>query len=574
MHLRTLLLLALLVGALLLAVNWQRGREELELAQGPSALFEGAEGARIDRIRVDNLERSVQLLIEREPEQGWMIVDPLRAPADAALIELLLEALTTQTADAVADAQPGKLALDPPRAVLEFDEQVGGQRLRRRLELGLVDLDRQHAFVRADGRVVRTLRTFESILDRSADDWRTRSIVRGLQPMEVVELRRRGSLALEPDEAPLDLALVYDDGWYATEPWRALLDPGVVGLVVQSACTLRASDFADDAPVDLGVYGLSEPALELELLEASGRRELMRFAPKDGDEWYAATSSDPRVYAVASEALLALATPVEQMVERDFARLVRERVARVALLSGGRELVLEQAQGAWTLAVDQVGRGAADAARVGDLLTDLEGLRVLALLPEVPFEDGPGGPVSILLEHDGRTLGGSLGRPHALAGGGSGVLFRRSGDELVTLLDARGLELAASEPAGFEDSTLVRVKELELARIDLALGERRASYALDARGRWTRQGTEVEARDFALLVDGLLALSAETRLAAETAEALVAPVSVTLVEKSGASRSYELGAHDGELFAFRSGAQRALVRGTLHRELVELLEAE
>jgi hypothetical protein len=336
--------------------------------------------------------------------------------------------------------------------------------------------------------------------------------------------------------------------------------------------------------VDLGVYGLAEPVLELELSEASGRRELLRCAPKDADEWYAATSSDPRVYAIAREALLSLAMPVERMVERDFARLVRERVARVALRSGGRELVLEQAQGVWTLVADPDGqaapgepgaRRAADAARVGDLLTDLEGLRVLALLPQVPFEDGPAGPASILLEHDGRTLGGALGRPHAIAGGGSGILFRRSGDELVTLLDERALALAASAPADFEDQRLVRVNELELARIDLALGERRASYALDARGRWTRQGTEVEARDLALLVDGLLALSAETRPAAGAgAEALVSPVSVTLVRKDGTSLAYELGAHDGELFAFRSGERRALVRGTLHRDLVELLGAE
>ena len=137
MHLRTLLVLALLVGALLFAVSWQKGREELELARGPGPLFEGAEIARIDRLRVDNLERSVQLLVEREPEQGWMIVDPLRAPAEAGLIQLLLEALTTQTAYPVEDAEPEDLALDPPRAVLEFEEQVGAERLSRRLELGL-----------------------------------------------------------------------------------------------------------------------------------------------------------------------------------------------------------------------------------------------------------------------------------------------------------------------------------------------------------------------------------------------------------------------------------------------------
>jgi hypothetical protein len=54
-HVRTLLVLLVVVAGLLLAVRWQQGREEVALFAPPAALFEGASAERIDRIRVDNL---------------------------------------------------------------------------------------------------------------------------------------------------------------------------------------------------------------------------------------------------------------------------------------------------------------------------------------------------------------------------------------------------------------------------------------------------------------------------------------------------------------------------------------
>jgi len=576
MHLRTLSILILLVGALAAAVWWQSRREERELFAEPAALFEGVQAARIVRLRVDNLERSVQLAIELDPEDGWTIVDPIEAPAEGALIGLLLEALSTQQAFPVADADPGKLALSPPRAVLEFEEQVGGERVRRRLELGATDLDGQHAFVRADGEIVRTLRTFESILDRSTDEWRTRSIVRGLRAMGIVEAHRRGEVAFEEGDAPLELELdiVNDGGWHATSPWRAGLDPGPVGLLLQTASSLRASAFIDDAPVTLEPYGLDDPDIVLELVDGTGRREVLQFAPMNGEDWYALASSDPRIYSVSRETMLTLTVPPDLLVERDFARLVRERVERVTLTVDGRELALDQRGGDWTMTVREAdatsGPVPADPQRVGDLLSELERARVLALLPDEPFAPAPDGPLAILIEHDGRTLGGSLGASHALADGGRGVLFRRAGDTLVTLVDEGLVALARSEPREFENRQLVRALELDLARIDLARGAAELAYARNDRGRWARLGTEVEARSFAILVDRLLSV----RLAEDGDPGeLVDPLTVTLVKKGGAKVEYELGAHSGELDAFRSGPRRALIRGGLHDALASLFEA-
>ena len=572
MHLRTLILLALVVGGLVAAVAWQTKREEAEYFAPPEALFEGVVSHRVDRIRIDNLERSVQMLIELREGEGWVIVDPFDAPAEGALVQLLLEAAEGQDARPVEETDLARLGLDPPRAVIEFTERIGGEPLVRRLELGAGDLDRQYSVVRVDGRVARTLRTFESLLDRPADEWRTRQIVRGFDPFSVVELHRRGSIAFQDGDEPLELELdvVNEDGWWATSPVRARLDPGALGLVLQTAGALRASDFVDDAPLALDVYGLDEPQFELELTSASGRVETLKLAPYGAEEWAVLASSDPRVYAVSLDTVLALTTPFDLLVERSLLRAVRERVERISLQNPERTLVLEQRPPGWLLRSGSIEREA-DPQRVGDLLSELERARVLALLPEQEFVPAPGGPLSIRVEHAGRVDGGELGADHTLADGGSGVLFRRHGDALVTLVDPAVADLARSTLADFENRQLVLVPELELARIELEREGRELVYVRNELGRWSRKGTEVEARGFAILVDRLLSIRKADGVDVEDGSAGGPSIAVRVHSRTGAVVSYgvEPGA-GGDLLLL--GERREPIPGGLHADLNALFE--
>jgi hypothetical protein len=552
---------------------WQQGREAGGAFESERPLLEGVVPGRITAIRVDNIERGLQLRAERAEDGRWFLVDPIEYPAEVAVLEVLFDIVESQTAIVIEDpGELSRLSLDPPRAVVELEEQVGGDLRRHRLELGAVDLDQQYAYARVDGVVVKTLRSLDSTIERDLPGWRSRSIFHDLKPYSIVSVSRRGSALLLGQTEPLDVTLdaVEDDGWRATAPWDARLDPGFIGRTIQMTCYLRTRAFLDDAPADLGFYGLDPAEVTLQLECGDGRVETLRMSRSDnGEDWVAATESSPHIYLLSQEDVLVLTTPIDVMVDRELVRATRDRMASVRLEAGGRVTTLEQTRTGWTVSADGGAAEPADALRVEDVLSELERARVLELLPDVAWP-AESAAASILIDFDGRLVGGRLGPPHETPDGGHGVLFRREGDGLVSLVEARLVELAGVDPEELRSLQLVRVKELDVVRIELSTERAERTYVRSAEGRWSRKGAEVEARAFAALVDGLLSVRALEHLGTDAPVPGEDAVQVRIFTAAGRPTVYELRAGaDGTVFA--SGERQALVAADVHRGLVELM---
>ena len=342
MHLRKLAILVLLVGGLVALALWQRGEQRSLRTQAEAALLSGFDRTRVRSIRVDNLERSLQLRIERRPTE-WRIVDPVDFPAEMAVIEVLLDSLGTQHAKPAPDADASKVALDPPRVVIEIEEDLGGKLLKRKIEVGAVDLDENWVFARADGAIFRTERALDTTLERDLPDWRSRFLLR-TSARQVVELRRTGSILFDPTAQATDLGLVamLDGGWRAVEPFEAALDNETFERMLVSACAIRAFAFID-APGPLREYGLDPPRLRVELLSGDGKREALLLAPEAGGEmWYAAKEGAPYVFRVGPDAVMSIAPPSPGLIEREFARAARDSVMKLELTLGERVTTVER----------------------------------------------------------------------------------------------------------------------------------------------------------------------------------------------------------------------------------------
>lgn len=579
MHGRTAILLFLVVVALAAGVRWQLQREEAALIPTDRAFVSDVELLRVDRIRIDNLERSIQLTLERDERGAWQIVDPIAYPASAGAVRQLLEVLTSQRAFPVRDPDLEGLSLAPPRAVLEIEQEIAGERVRNRIELGAVDLDGQHGFALVDGTVVRTLRTLDSILARGLPEWRSAALFSGITPYSVTEVHRRGSASLggeEPEDLTLDL--VHDGVWRATAPWQAQLDPGAVGLLISGALFLRTTTFTDDAPADLSYYGLDPAPMTLSFTLADSRTETLRLAPHpDGGDWYCVVEGVPHIYRVHPNAALILLAPLDALVSRDILRAVRERISGVRFASAGREVTLEPVPGGWVVsgrtdAGIELDRERADRGRVEDLIGELERERVLQFLPDQTFPEGP--TQGLWIEAEGHTQGGSIGPVHVTGVGGSGVLFQRTGDGLVSLVDARLLDLVGTDPGSLRSTVLVDVSELGVARVELTSAAGSQVYMRNSKGRWSLAGTEVEARTFAASVDKVLSLHAVEHLPSTDSYTPLDPVTVLITRTSGGEVAYTLDGTAGEAGLYVSGSGAALVDATLWRALSELLTAE
>ncbi len=552
MNPRTTVVLIVLVALLGGAAWWQLRSEQANPQIGNvRPLFEGFDPARIEAIRIDNLERDVQVVLRRSEGGQWGLVDPIEYPADGGVVKSLLELGIHNVAIPVEDVDPEKLGLAPPRVVLEFEQ--GGEAARRhRLELGVTDVDGRNVFVRVDGAVLRTLQNVDSTLKRDLDQWRSRSIL-ALGAGQVIDIQRRGTVIDDGEPRDVGFAAERDPAsslWRARKPFVAALDPDFVQLFLLRITSLRVDAFVDDAPLTLAPYGLDEPDVVLELGTLRGERHELHFAQPDGRTWYCRLAGLRNVWRVDGPSMAILSAEAESLVDARILRLPREQVTGLTLERASGSLRVRRRGQIWEVSTDADGTWRrADTGRVEDLLAVLETETFAAPLfdAELPPQDVI---ASIRVETaTGDRLGGELG-PAANYQGTAGHLFRRFGDELVVLAGPTLLELAEIAATHLRTLSVVRLSEPELARIALQRDDLRREYVRAADGLWRPDGVQHEAKAFARLVDRLISVKAAELIDPPAAE-FREEVRVEIADKGGEWTRYRLGTVegvDGEVF--------------------------
>ncbi|MAF65460.1 MAG: hypothetical protein CMJ84_07365 [Planctomycetes bacterium] len=568
-----LLLIAALAAA---AVWWQRGREadgDLGLIDVP--LFEGIEIERVRGLRVDHLQRG-NFAFERDGRGAWIITDPIAYPADQAVMRVILDAVARSRAVVVgsAEADPAALGLAPPQAVLVVEETLAGGVREHRLELGALDLDGCSVNVRIDGRILRTLRTLHTTLERSVDDYRSRRLL-DMLPQGIVTVDRSGAVQHADEEAPIPLGLsaVLDAGsWLALTPRAAQLDPLELSVITVGAATLRIEGFVDDDEPDLSRYGLAEPTFSLELGNAAGAREVLHFGQtlRKSDRWFVCRAGWPHVWRLSRDQVLRVVVPFEYLLDRRLLRVERAGVDALVLSDGARTLRVERTGGGWRARVDDGVPFPADEARVEDALSRLEQAEL------VGFDlDRPAGGVSfehsLTIEAGGRRLGGRLAAAPEEGPDGDVLLFRRFGDDVLGLVEPWLGELVSAPASSWRSVELLTVEEVSLSGLTLKRGERVRSFTRDARGRWTPVGEEREAVELLAALDPLLFLRA-ARFSESGAPEPSEWIEVILEHGDGARTSVTIGrGSDGGAEALVEGRSAVLQARELHRLLSELL---
>lgn len=600
MHGKKILVLALLAAALAGLYFFQKKDQ----ARGPDAydraLFEGVDPSRLVELRIENLERSSIVKLERDQRGVWSITDPLAYPSDPGVVNLLIDLVRSHRAQPVAIEDPAAAGLDPPTAIVEATERFAdGREVTTRVEVGDVDADPRWVFVRTGGEVMLALRTLLTTVDRGATDYRQRKVL-SVRPQDVVALRRSGSFPRSdpgpadggPGAEPVPVPLEVDAEtapYVMTSPFRAQLDMQAIGAVLLQATGMEVKRFVSDSAEDLAPFGLDPAPMRLELLTRGGDSLALLFgslpadagAPAPERRWVCALEGRPHVWQVAFDDLRVLATAPEDLLDYRLVRILRNQVETVVIQDGERRIDLGRPGPHWMVS-EQHGEGErlrarADPQRVDDLLTLLGNFEIGAFLPEVPFpEDQVRGAIAVRDELQ-RAQGGELGPTHVTDEGIEGVLYRRHGDAVTALLDPALLAVLDESLATLRSREVVVLEELDLVRIHLtgpAGGER--SWVRGETGRWSREGYQIEDRAFAPHVDRLIAVRAERWLEQAERAPLQQPVEVRVTRKSGAEETYRLGLV-GAAPELREeveyGGQRAAVRFPgRHALLLQLLE--
>jgi len=218
----------------------------------------------IERIdRIDFRHRSTAMVFERR-DDGWHQREPFDQLADGAqLRDLLVRAadLRASRSTPAGSVDLAALGLDPPQAVLTL---AFGD-VSRRLQLGrrgvggrawlrvddgpalAVDPLLHDALLEGDPRRWRSWRLFEQVGTESDRLTFDRTPTEPGRPPVRFELEKRGGR------------------WWMTEPFHTRVDQATVEALLAALARVEHAGFADDAPVDLALYGLERPIASVEV---------------------------------------------------------------------------------------------------------------------------------------------------------------------------------------------------------------------------------------------------------------------------------------------------------------------
>jgi hypothetical protein len=587
---RTLLVLALVVGALAYLALRQSKVDDAALAERDVPLFEDLDENQVVAVRIENVARDLHMRFERDGRGGWQLTDPLVAPAERTPLDLIVQAAVARRgavvpADEARDLS--KLGLDPPRFVLDVESHVAGGSARQRAEFGAADLDGQRIFVRTRGRVLRVLRDLEPLLDMELHELRSSS-VSDVDARDVVELHRQGSVPLSGEGPGLDATLdaVADGGvWRATAPVTGILDPAVMAMYAQSTATYRFEKVFDEGQRSLASMGLDPPELTIRLETIRNETVELVFG-RTGTQrqggWLGTRKGHGPVWEISGQDVRFLAAPVEDFLDHKLVRLRRSAIRRVELSTPSGEVRLVRGPRGWTVESARAGSSvfgppaAAESGAIEDLIGDLERYELAEFRRSLAWDAGPA-PHRYRIEAEDGETGGTFGAPYTDATGSSAVRFQRAGETAVALGSAEILERLARPPQQFLSLRLLDTVESELSTIALSGEGRERRYARTPKGAWVVEGGDVEARELRGVLDALMFLKAREHVTGDARAPLRAPITVTLSTPAGVRGTFTVGRADGpdgeRTEVEIEGRRSVLADAGLHARLAAILAA-
>ena len=594
MHKRLLIALALFVTALAAFAWWQWRSDVSSLSEADVPLFEGFDKETVTAIRVENVERSTNLKLERRSDGHWWLVDPFEAPADDSSASYLLGIALDRRGTPVpaGDADPRKLGLEPPRVVLELQAgRANGPSGTRRqsIEIGAVDLDGKRIDVRARGRLLRTLRDLDTLLAKPVDDFRSRRVMT-LDPREVIEVHRRGSLVQEGATTPTDLALdaVSDGGeWRVTAPVSAALDPLSMSVWIQGATGLELEKYADQGTRLLADFGLDPPEISIELTTHTDEHKTLRLGRpghSPGMRWCGTVDGQRYVWIVDMRPVYLLGSPLESLIDRRLTRFPRASIDGLRLRAGPREVELKREGRDWSVASRVAGSTEfdppepADRKKVDEILARIERAEFGGFLLGEQLADAEvQGALHVLVGRD--EQGGRIGAAHDATEGAHALRFQRTGDSVVALVDPGLLDVARTPIESLWTLELATFNELDLQSLVLSGASGERTFVRGSKGLWTPKGIDLEARELREVLDPLFFLRASERLPRGTYPPLRDPVTVELTTSLQTKTRFTIGNADDALGKPRAeieleGRRSVLKDQALHKRLLAILAAK
>jgi hypothetical protein len=280
------------------------------------------------------------------------------------------------------------------------------------------------------------------------------------------------------------------DGWKLLRPVEAKADKTAVQALVTALAEVRRERDVEEAPKNLGDFGLDRPSLTVTVkLKAGGAPPALLLGEKNptGASAYAKLGDQPAVFLVYESTNRDLAKGMTELRDKTVLAFETDQVKRIELARQGEAMTLEKAGASeWRVAAPVAAR--ADGAKVRELLDRLRAARVKEFGEEKPKALAPLGldpaevRVGLTIERDKETSTQTL-----LVGRRDGqrklhYAKRQEADNVFLLEEAAVKDLPRL--ADVRDKRLVTFDRDKAERVELVTDGRPLAFARVKAERW------------------------------------------------------------------------------------------
>ena len=529
----TLLLLALLVGALGFGVWWSSG----QVVEFEEALFPGIQGVEVVSIRVDNLVRDVQVRIDRDGEGGWALVDPIEAPADEVTLEGLMDVIDSDRLRLVpGEIDAATFGFEPPEIVFQVETRSGE---RRSVEVGAVDVAHNSVHVRVRGKIYRAPLRLHTELTRDVHGYR-RPYVFTSRVEGIGEFSRTGESLGGTHRFGYELHAILDnDGWRLTSPFSAGLHPGPMSLFLTNTIRIPVRSYftGNHEPEALG---FEPPGRTFRMVELGGDRFELQIGHGAGSASFNARAlpgGDP--FKTDADSVHRLEIPLDLLLDRRAMRASRELVERIEIEREGQpSLHLARSSDGWSVSDgNEANSYAADPRLFEQFLAKLEGVLFYDMV-EVGTLSSEEVVARVRFVGKDEEWALSIGGEYTDAGEEC-LRVQQAGDGIVGLLKVSDAGFLDTSVSDLRDHRLSTIDELLVSGIALHQGSQQRRWNRDDKGEWTREGLEQEAFEILALLDPLFHLRAESFVSSEIE--LSDPLLIEVFQTTGETTEVRLG---------------------------------
>ncbi len=232
----------------------------------------------------------------KKADGHWRLERPLQAEADESAVTNLLRTIAECEVKKTVEEEPSDLAkfgLDAPASRIRVtlkDRELPEIRVGKTTPIGY------SAYIqRADEKkVLLTTGGFRTAVDKKVKDLRDKTVLQIAEESEVHKIRLEG----EGRAVTLERK---DGQWRLVEPIEAAADPATVRSFLATVRSLRAVDFPDDNPSELGKYGLDAPRRIVTVWQGkeNDQRQLLLGKENEQKQLFVKAGNRPNIYAVS-----------------------------------------------------------------------------------------------------------------------------------------------------------------------------------------------------------------------------------------------------------------------------------